>query len=115
LIGVGSIVLDHCEIQSNSIIAAGSVVPPNTLVPSGELWSGVPAKCLSKLTSEQILKIGEMSTKIKQLAMVHSEETSKEFEKVQKEMDECEYRDDKLAHYYYEGTKPVDVQDYPRQ
>ena len=33
LIGIGSIVMDHCEIGSNSIIAAGAVVHQGTIVP----------------------------------------------------------------------------------
>lgn len=33
LVGMGSIVMDHCEIGSNSIIAAGAVVTQNTIVP----------------------------------------------------------------------------------
>ena len=97
------------------MVAPGSVVPPNTIIPSGELWSGIPAKLLKKLTKEQILQIDEMSKKIKDLSKIHQEETEKDFEVLQKEIDECEYRDDKLAHYYYEGTKPVDVHDYPKQ
>jgi len=44
LIGMGSIIMDHCEIGSNSIIAAGAVLPPKTVVPPGSVYAGVPAK-----------------------------------------------------------------------
>ena len=44
LIGMGSIVLDNCIIESDSIIAAGAVVTMGTHVKSGEIYAGVPAK-----------------------------------------------------------------------
>ena len=44
LIGMGSIIMDHCEVGSNSIIAAGAVVTQNTMVPPGCIFAGVPAK-----------------------------------------------------------------------
>jgi carbonic anhydrase/acetyltransferase-like protein (isoleucine patch superfamily) len=31
-------------IESNSIIAAGAVITQNTVVTSGSIWAGVPAK-----------------------------------------------------------------------
>ena len=44
LIGMGSIVMDHCVIGSNSIIAAGAVVTQGTIVAPGSVYAGVPAK-----------------------------------------------------------------------
>lgn len=44
LIGMGSIVLDNCIIESDCIIAAGAVVTMGTHVKSGEIYAGVPAK-----------------------------------------------------------------------
>ena len=41
---MGSIIMDHCEVGSNSIIAAGAVVTQNTIVPPGTIFAGVPAK-----------------------------------------------------------------------
>jgi len=52
LIGMGSIVMDHCEIGSNSIIAAGAVVPQGTIVPSGSIYAGIPAKKIKSLTED---------------------------------------------------------------
>lgn len=49
LIGMGSIVMDHCLIESNSIIAAGAVLPQGTHVPSGTIYAGVPAKKIKNL------------------------------------------------------------------
>ena len=41
---MGAIVMDNCVIESNSIVAAGAVIIQNTIVPSGTIWAGVPAK-----------------------------------------------------------------------
>ncbi len=52
LIGMGAIVMDNAIIHSNSIIAAGAVVLANTEVPSGTVYSGVPAKKLKDIDPE---------------------------------------------------------------
>ena len=44
LVGMGSIVMDHSKISSNTIIAAGSVITENTLVEPNSIYGGVPAK-----------------------------------------------------------------------
>ncbi|HTB97565.1 MAG TPA: gamma carbonic anhydrase family protein [Terracidiphilus sp.] len=44
LIGIGARVLNNCRIGGGSIIAAGAVVPEQTVVPPRTLWAGVPAK-----------------------------------------------------------------------
>lgn len=57
LIGMGCVVGEGCEIETESFIAAGAVLAPNTVVKSGELWAGVPAKKLRDLTTEQRQKL----------------------------------------------------------
>jgi carbonic anhydrase/acetyltransferase-like protein (isoleucine patch superfamily) len=54
LIGMGAIVMDNCEIGSNSIIAAGAVVTEGTIVPSGCIYAGVPAKKVKDISEELI-------------------------------------------------------------
>ena len=44
LVGIGAVVMDQCDLGQWSIVAAGSVVKPNTKIPSGKLWGGLPAK-----------------------------------------------------------------------
>jgi len=44
LMGMGSIIMDHCVVGSNSIIAAGAVVTQNTIIPPGSIYAGIPAK-----------------------------------------------------------------------
>ena len=51
LIGMGAIVMDNCVLEENSLIAAGAVLLEGTKVSSGEIWAGVPAKMVKKLTT----------------------------------------------------------------
>jgi carbonic anhydrase/acetyltransferase-like protein (isoleucine patch superfamily) len=53
-IGMGSIVMDKCLVEEHAMLAAGSLLTANKIVPSGELWGGRPAKFMRKLTDEDI-------------------------------------------------------------
>jgi carbonic anhydrase/acetyltransferase-like protein (isoleucine patch superfamily) len=50
VIGMGATVLNNARIGEGSIIAAGAVVPEDTVVPPRTLWAGVPAKLRRHLT-----------------------------------------------------------------
>ena len=50
LVGMGSIVMDHCVIGSN--IAAGAVVTQNTIVAPGSIYAGVPARKIKDIDSD---------------------------------------------------------------
>jgi len=52
VIGMGVRVLNNARIGEGCIIAAGSVVPEHTHVPSRTLWAGVPAKLRRELTDK---------------------------------------------------------------
>ena len=52
--GMGAIVMDNCEIGSNTIIAAGAVVLENTKVESGVIYAGVPAKKVKDIDQKLI-------------------------------------------------------------
>jgi carbonic anhydrase/acetyltransferase-like protein (isoleucine patch superfamily) len=51
---MGSIIMDGCVVESNSIIAAGAVLTQNTLVKSGSIYAGVPAKKVKDISNELI-------------------------------------------------------------
>ena len=53
LIGNNATVLDNAEIGDYCIIAAGSVVAPDTRIPAESLAVGVPAQVKSKLSQKQ--------------------------------------------------------------
>ena len=54
LIGMGAIIMDHAIVESNCIIAAGSVVLQNFVCKSGYLYAGTPAKKIKLLTNDQL-------------------------------------------------------------
>ncbi len=57
LVGMGSTVLDNAVIESGSVVAAGALVLSRTHIPAGELWGGVPAKFIKKLSAEMTARI----------------------------------------------------------
>jgi len=59
LIGIGAIVLDGAVVEENAMVAAGSVVKPHFIVPTGKLVAGVPAKVIRDLTKDEIDEIEE--------------------------------------------------------
>ncbi|HPD82472.1 MAG: gamma carbonic anhydrase family protein [Alphaproteobacteria bacterium] len=54
LVGMGAIILDQAVMEENSMLAAGSVLPPKKRVPSGQLWGGSPARYMRDLTEEEL-------------------------------------------------------------
>ena len=48
MIGARAIIMPGTKVEDGAKVAAGSVVTKGTLIPSGEIWGGVPAKCLKK-------------------------------------------------------------------
>lgn len=57
LIGMGATVMDKCVIEHHAMIGAGSVVPPNKRVKTGELWVGNPARKARDLTEEEMANL----------------------------------------------------------
>lgn len=57
VIGMGAKILDDALINSNSFVAAGSVVKEKFVVPEGTLVAGVPAKVVRDLRPEELEKI----------------------------------------------------------
>jgi len=53
LIGMGSIIMDGVIIQDQTIIGAGSLVPPRKTLESGFLWVGSPAKKIRPLNDKE--------------------------------------------------------------
>ena len=54
-VGLGSIVMDGCTIESDGMLAAGSMLTPGKTIGAGELWMGRPAKKLRDLTAPEIV------------------------------------------------------------
>jgi carbonic anhydrase/acetyltransferase-like protein (isoleucine patch superfamily) len=54
LIGIGAIILDGVRVGKNSLIAAGSLLTPNTQIPPGSLVMGSPAKVKRELSDDEV-------------------------------------------------------------
>jgi carbonic anhydrase/acetyltransferase-like protein (isoleucine patch superfamily) len=57
LIGINSVVLNGAHIGTQSIIAAGAVIPERTVIPPRSLVAGVPGKVRRAITDEDIALI----------------------------------------------------------
>jgi len=57
LIGIGAIILDGARIGHHSIIAAGALVTPRTIVPPHSMVMGSPAKVKRELTDEELASL----------------------------------------------------------
>lgn len=53
LIGMNAVVLDKAEVGEGALVAAGTVVRENFVVPPGMLAAGVPARIVRELTAEE--------------------------------------------------------------
>jgi len=54
LIGIGAIILDGVRVGKNSLIAAGSLLTPNTQIPPRSLVMGSPAKVKRELSDDEV-------------------------------------------------------------
>ena len=54
LIGIGAIILDGVRVGKNSLVAAGSLLTPNTQIPPRSLVMGSPAKVKRELDEDEI-------------------------------------------------------------
>lgn len=54
LIGIGSVLLDHVVVGSNTIVAAGTVVLEKSVLEPNSLYAGVPAKRIKNVNPERL-------------------------------------------------------------
>jgi gamma-carbonic anhydrase len=54
LIGIGAIVMDACRVGEHSLVAAGALLSPGTVVPPRSLVMGVPARVKRQLTDAEV-------------------------------------------------------------
>ena len=72
-VGLGSIVMDGCEIESDAMLAAGAMLTPGKRIPVGQLWAGRPAKYIRDLSEEELAAQREGVAHYVQLAKAHAE------------------------------------------
>lgn len=73
LIGINATVLDKAVIETDVIVAAGTLVPPNKTLESGYLYMGSPAKAVRKLSDEEIVSITKYSQNYVKYSRVYQE------------------------------------------
>lgn len=71
------------QVQKGSMVAAGSLVPPNTTVPTGEIWAGNPARKLRELDAEEAEFILQSAVNYSALARIHAAENAKTHEEIE--------------------------------
>jgi len=54
LIGIGAIILDGVRVGRNSLVAAGSLLTPNTQIPPRSLVLGSPARVKRELSDDEV-------------------------------------------------------------
>lgn len=77
-VGIKACVMDDVVVQSGAMVAAGALVTPGKTVPSGELWGGVPARCIRPLNQEEIDMIQWIPEHYVELAMNYFGQTEKD-------------------------------------
>ncbi|MCL4164348.1 UNVERIFIED_CONTAM: hypothetical protein GTU68_006782 [Idotea baltica] len=71
LVGMGAIIMDGAHIGARSIVAAGSIVTKDKVIPPGSLVMGSPAKVVRKLPLDQQSSIRDMAEKYICVAAEH--------------------------------------------
>lgn len=56
-VGMGATVMDGAVVERHAMVAAGALVTPGKVVPTGELWAGSPARKMRDLTADDIENI----------------------------------------------------------
>lgn len=71
LIGMGSILLDDCEIGEETLVAAGSVVLEGTKVPPRSFLAGVPARIKGPIPPAALARLRESAESYVLLSRAH--------------------------------------------
>ena len=70
-VGLGSIVMDGCVIESDGMLAAGAMLTPGKTIGAGELWIGRPARKLRDMSAQEIAGNRAGAAHYVQLAQAH--------------------------------------------
>lgn len=58
-VGMDATILDGGHVETDAMLAAGSLLTPGKRVPHGQLWAGRPARYLRELSAEEIREFAE--------------------------------------------------------
>jgi len=77
LIGMKACLMDGVYVERNGWVAAGALVPPGKRIRSGELWSGIPARCVRELFPDDIEMIRHSAKLYVQNGIDHGQEVNR--------------------------------------
>jgi carbonic anhydrase/acetyltransferase-like protein (isoleucine patch superfamily) len=72
MIATGAVVLDDCEIGERCLVAAGSVLPPRTVVPDGRVVMGIPGRIVREVTDRDLEAIDTAVRNYRRLGRLHA-------------------------------------------
>lgn len=72
-VGMKACVMDGAKVEGGAMVAAGALVPPGRVVRSGEVWAGVPAKCIRAVGEQEKQMIDWTAPHYVSLAKRHEE------------------------------------------
>jgi len=71
LIGIGAIILDGVRVGRESLVAAGSLLTPNTQIPPRSLVMGSPARVKRDLTADEIYSLKRFWQNYRELSKIY--------------------------------------------
>jgi len=72
-VGMRATLLDGSRIESDGMLAAGALLTPGKVVPSGQLFAGQPARFMRELQPEEIRASAERAAHYVELAQAYQE------------------------------------------
>ncbi len=79
--------MDGAVIQAGSVVSPGSIVTAKKVVPSGQVWAGVPAKFVRNVSPKEVASFERTIAENQELAVIFAEEFAKDAETVVAEED----------------------------
>lgn len=70
-VGMQATVMDGCVIETEGMLAAGSLLTPGKRIGRGELWGGRPARLMRQLAPEDIRNIHDTAAHYSRLAATY--------------------------------------------
>ena len=87
MVGMGAQVLAGASVGSDSFVDAGAVVAAGTVVPSGQLWTGAPARHLRALAPAEMAYLRSSALAYADLGALHAAEGAKDTEAIEEDED----------------------------
>lgn len=83
MIGAGAVLQPGVKVGKDAFVDAGAVVPANTTIPAGQLWTGVPARHLRDLSTDEMAYLRSSALHYATLATRHAAECAKTVQEVE--------------------------------